>query len=143
VIEGDLPVLPEESTACDGRRIEYRPVNLSLRVQLRPFEIGDVAFAFDFGILTRFGLANLVGVDVSRVATDFGLRNGLEVSWRFAAPVEAVFEIGSDIHTSPAVFVRTTRPPPGVPDLCGIDVERILVEDLVTVWGMLAIRIRP
>lgn len=143
VIEGDLPVLPEESTACDGRGIEYRPVNLSLRVQLRPFEIGDVAFAFDFGILSRFGLANLVGVDVSRVATDFGLRNGIEVSWRFAAPVELVFEIGSDIHTSPAVFVRTARPPPGVPDVCGVDVERILVEDLVTVWGMLAIRLRP
>ncbi|MEC7526432.1 MAG: hypothetical protein VYE22_41520 [Myxococcota bacterium] len=143
VLEGDLPVLPEESASCDGRRIEYRPINLALRLQLRPIVIDDVSFAFDFGILSRFGLANLVGLDVSRVATDFGIRGGIEGAWRFAAPFELVLEIGADVHTSPAVFIRSTRPPPGMPEVCASAVERVLVEDLVTVWGTLGIRLRP
>jgi len=143
VLEGDLPVLPEESASCDGRRIQYRPINLALRLQLRPIVVDDVSVAFDFGILSRFGLANLVGVDVSRVATDFGVRGGIEGAWRFAAPFELVLEVGADIHTSPAVFIRSTRPPPGMPEICDRAVERVLVEDLVTIWATLGVRLRP
>lgn len=140
VLEGDLPVLPDSSEACDGRRIEYRAVTLALRFQLRPFVVDDFSFAFDFGILTRFGLANLVGVDVSRLTTNFGVRTGVEAAWRFTGPMELVFELGVDTHTSPAVLTRTNRPPPGVS--CP-PVESILVEDLVTTWGILAVRLRP
>lgn len=143
VLEGDLPVLPDQSVACDGRVIEYRPVNLSLGVQLLPFRAGDFGFGFHFAILTRFGIANLVGVDSSRLATDFGLRAGLETSWRFAAPIELVLEIGADIHTSPAVFTRSTRPAPGIEALCEAAVERVLVEDIITTWAVLAVRVRP
>lgn len=140
VLEGDLPLLPDESESCDGRRIQYRPVTLALRVQLRPIQADDLSLAFGLGILSRFGLANLVGVDVSRITTSFGLRGGVEGAWRFAGPLELVLEAGVDLAVSPATFTRRTRPPPGVS--C-TTIETLLVEDLVTVWGQLAIRLRP
>lgn len=140
-LEGDVPVLPQESTSCDGRRIQYRPITFGLRLFLRPFSIDDVVhFGFGLGLISRFGLASLVGVEVSRLSTDFGVRSGVEVSWRFAPPVEIALEIGADVHVTPARFVRTTRPPPGVD--CPT-VEAILVEDLVTVWAGLVLRVRP
>lgn len=140
VIEGDLPVIPDTSVACDGRQIEYRAVTLSLRFQLRPLVVGDWSLALDFGILTRFGVANLVGVDAGQLTTNFGVRTGIETAWRFAGPMELVLELGVDTHTSPAVLTRRNRPPPGVD--CPT-IESVLVEDLVTAWGVLAVRLRP
>ena len=140
-LEGDVPVLPQESQACDGRQLQYRPVSLGLRFSMRPLNVDDVIFfGFSAGVLTRFGTVNLVGVDVSRLATDFGLRGGLEVAWRFAAPVELGVEIGGDFHVSPARFTRASRPLPGVD--CPT-IETVLVEDLVTLWAALVVRVRP
>lgn len=143
LLEGDLPVLAEESQACDGRRVEYRPVTLALRLLLRPLTVDDVSFAFGIGILTRFGLANLVGVEASRLTTNFGLRGSVEVAWRFAAPIEMVVDLGLDAHTSPAVLTRFPRPPPGVYDCPRGIPEVVLVEDIIGVWGVLAVRLRP
>ncbi|HJL18480.1 MAG TPA: hypothetical protein RMH99_22640 [Sandaracinaceae bacterium LLY-WYZ-13_1] len=140
VLEGDLPVLADESVACDGRRIRYRPVTLALRVLLRPVVQDELSFAIGAGVLTRFGLASLVDVDVSRITTNFGLRAGVEGAWRFAGPFELVLEGGVDFAVSPARLVRRPRPRPGV--RCP-DVEAILVEDVLTVWGQLAVRLRP
>lgn len=144
VIEGDLPLVAEETVACDGRHIEYRPVTLGLRLLLRPVTIDDVSLAFGIGVLTRFGLANLVGVDASRLTTNFGLRGSLEAAWRVAGPIEIVLDAGLDAHTSPARLTRFPRPPPGVPHTCPIGApEPVLVEDILTVWGVLAVRLRP
>lgn len=140
-LEGDVPVLPQESTSCDGRQIQYRPITFGLRLFLRPFSIDDVVhFAVGIGLISRFGLASLVGVEVSRLTTDFGVRSGIEVSWRFAPPFEIALEVGADVHVTPASFVRTTRPAPGV--VCPT-IETVLVEDLVTVWSALVLRVRP
>jgi hypothetical protein len=141
MLEGDGALVPQESQSCDGRRIQYRPITLGMRVAARPFSIDDVVhFAFSGGILTRIGLASLVGVEASRLSSDFGVRTGVEVSWRFAAPLEVALEIGADVYVSPSRFVRATRPPPGV--VCP-PVESILVEDLVTLWGAIVLRVRP
>jgi hypothetical protein len=143
LLEGDLPVFAEETEACDGRRIEYRPVTLAFRLLLRPLAVDDVSFAFGIGILTRFGVANLVGVEASRLTTNFGLRGSVEVAWRVAAPIELVVDLGLDAHTSPAVLTRFPRPPPGVYG-CPVGVpEPVLVEDIIGVWGVLAVRLRP
>lgn len=145
VLEGDIPIIPENSTACDGRQVQYRPITLGLRLLLRPFVLGDVSFAFGLGILTRFGLANLVGVDASRLTTNFGLRGTVEMAWRITGPFELVFDVGLDAHTSPAILTRLPRPPPGEMAFpgCPPGVERVLVEDIITVWGVLALRLRP
>jgi hypothetical protein len=141
MLEGDGALLAQEGQSCDGRRIQYRPITLGMRVAVRPFSIANVVhFAFSGGILSRIGLANLVGVEASRLSSDFGVRSAVEVSWRFAAPVEVAFELGADVHVSPVRFVRTTRPPPGID--CP-PVEAILVEDIVTLWGSLVFRVRP
>ncbi|MFK7990855.1 MAG: hypothetical protein AB8I08_32850 [Sandaracinaceae bacterium] len=140
-LEGDLPVLPDESQACDGRRIEYRPVNLGMRATLRPFDEDGFSAGIVFGLLTRFGVANLIGVDASRVVSDFGIRGGLEGGVRVSDDFEVFAELGADIHTHPGAFVRAPRP--GGPMPCDVAVERILVEDFVTVWGALGIRLRP
>lgn len=146
VLEGDLPLVPEDTEACDGRHIQYRPITLALRLLLRPFVIDEtVSFAFGVGLLTRFGVANLVGVDASRLTTNFGLRGSLEGAWRVADPFEIVLDLGLDAHTSPAILTRLPRPPPGSPpgDCTPGMPERVLVEDIITVWGVLAIRVRP
>lgn len=140
-LEADVPVLPQENVGCDGRRIQYRPVTLGLRLSMRPLNVDRVVFfGFSFGIISRFGIANLVGVEVNRLSTDFGVRSGVELAWRFAPPFEIALEIGADIHVSPVRFVRTSRPPPGVD--CPT-IEDLLVEDLVTLWGALVVRVRP
>jgi len=145
MLEGDLPVVPETTEACDGRQVEYRPITLGLRLLLRPFVIDDVSIAFGLGILTRFGVANLVGVEASRLTTNFGLRGTAEVAWRVADPFEIVFDVGLDAHTSPAILTRLPRPPPGMVAFpgCPPGAERVLVEDIITVWGVLAVRLRP
>lgn len=140
-LEADVPVLPQESVACDGRRLQYRPVTLGLRLSMRPLNVDRVVFfGFSFGVISRFGIASLVGAEVNRLSTDFGVRSGLEVAWRFAPPVEIALEVGVDVNVSPVRFVRETRPPPGV--VCPT-LEPLFAEDIVTLWAALVVRVRP
>jgi len=144
LLEGDLPLMPETTEACDTRKVEYRPVTLGMRLLLRPFTFGDVSFAFGLGILMRFGLVNLVGVDASRLTTNLGLRGTVEAAWRIAGPFEVVFDVGVDAHTSPAILTRVPRPPAGEIGSCPPGTpENLLVEDIIAVSGVLAIRLRP
>lgn len=140
-LEGDVPILPDESTACDGRGTRYRPVTLGLRLSMQPIVIDRALFfGFSFGLLSRFGIVSLADVEVSRLATDFGLRAGVQIAWRIAPLLELAVEIGADAHVAPSRFVRSSRPPPEVdcPTL-----EAVLVEDFVTPWTALVIRLRP
>lgn len=140
-LEADVPVLAQESVGCDGRHILYRPVTLGLRLSVRPLNVDRVLFfGFSFGVISRFGIASLVGLDVNRLSTDFGVRSGVEVAWRMAPPFEIALDVGVDVNVSPARFVRETRPPPGV--VCPT-IESVLVEDLVTLWAALVVRVRP
>jgi hypothetical protein len=134
VIEGDLPVLPDERRTNVGmERIFYRPVSLSMRGQLRPFRWGDFVPAITAGVLTRFGSAWIEPTEtspgVSQLVTDFGVRATLEIAWIFAAPFEWVVELGVDVAVNPARFVRYG--------------EEVLLEDIVTLWGVTSLRLRP
>lgn len=136
VLEGDLPVIPEERVSpSDHRIVRYRPISLGLRLQIRPWRWGDFVPAVTFGVLTRFGNA---WVDPTcpdcmdgetQTVTDFGLRGTLELAWIFAEPFEIVLEGGVDFVANPARFIR------------GGDV--VLLEDVVTVWVMTSVRLRP
>lgn len=140
-IEGDIPLVPVNNAACDGRIIEYRPFVLAMRLSLRPWSIEDrFFFGFSAGLTARLGMASLIDVEADRITTDVGVRGGLEMAWRIAPPFEIAFEIGADAHVAPAEFVRRTRPPPDVD--CPF-METILVEDRVTGWAALVLRVRP
>ncbi len=140
VIESDVPILTHERTACDGRQIEYRPIGLAVRLVLRPFSIDDVVFfAFGLGLSSRFGLARLPGLEVSRLSTDLGIRGGIEIAWRFAPPIELALEVGGDVHVSPARYERLSRPAPSAS--CPT-VETVFIEDIVTLWSTLIVRFR-
>lgn len=128
VIEGDLPILPEERSALDGTQIEYRPVTLGLRVQLRPIRVDDVTFGLCFGPIMRLGNAR-VDTGLSQTVTNFGVRGTLEFAWEFVDRFEWVLEGGVDAALNPARFVHGT--------------EVVLLEDVVTAWGVMAMRLRP
>ncbi|MDQ3033105.1 MAG: hypothetical protein M3Y87_11855 [Myxococcota bacterium] len=135
VLEGDLPIIPEERVSpSDGRVVRYRPISLGLRLQIRPWRWGDFVPAVTLGVLTRFGNAwvdEVPGVAPSetQTVTDFGLRGTLELAWIFAEPFEIVIEGGVDFVANPARFVRAG--------------EVVLLEDVVTVWGVTSFRLRP
>ena len=135
----DAPAQHRYRQKLAARRI-FRNKRKEVVALIGKYVFGDWSLAFNFGILTRFGLANLIGVEVSRLTTNFGVRTGLEAAWRFTGPMELVFEAGIDTHTSPAVLTRVNRPPPGVS--CPT-IESVLVEDLITAYGVLAVRLRP
>lgn len=138
-LETDVPTLPQESASCDGRSVQYRPVTLGVRLSLRPFDIDDVLFfGFGFGFFGRFGIVHLP--DRNRMSTDLGIRSGVEVAWRLTSAVELGFELGADAHVSPASFERAPEVALGAG--CPL-VETVLVEDLVTLWAALVLRVRP
>ena len=131
VLEGDLPLLPEERvSALDRAIVRYRPISLSMRFQIRPWRFGDFLPALTLGVLTRFGNAWIEETAASQTAAAFGLRGTLELAWIFAAPFELVLEPGIDFVSNPAKFVR----PEG---------DVVLLEDVVTVWAVLGVRLRP
>lgn len=134
VIEGDLPLIPEERHTSDGTPVYYRPISFGMRVGLRPWRWGDFVPALVLGVLTRFGNAWIADV-ASQTVTDFGLRGSLELAWIFAAPFELVFELGVDFIANPAEFTRT--PASGGP------FEVVFLEDVVTLWGVMSVRLRP
>jgi hypothetical protein len=137
VLEGDLPLVPEERELQVSRdtveRVYYRPVSLGMRGQIRPWRWGDVLPALTIGVLTRFGNAWIPDV-TSQTVTDFGLRASLELAWIFAAPFEIVVELGGDFVANPAVFLRARGSSAPIP---------VILEDQWTLWGMTSIRLRP
>ncbi len=136
VLEGDLPVFPEEHPSpSDDRIVRYRPINLGMRLQIRPFRFDDFVPGLTVGVLTRFGSA-WVEEDVvahlppeSQTVTAFGLRGSLELAWVFAEPFEIVLEVGVDFVVNPARFIRMG--------------QVVLLEDIATLWATTSIRLRP
>jgi hypothetical protein len=139
LFEGDLPIADEGAEACDHRRIAYRAVTLAMRGQLRPIRYDWFSASLNAGVLTRFGLATTDGTDANRVATSFGVRVGLETAFRVSGAFELVAEIGADFAVSPARFIRTPIFDPS----CGDLAEVLFVEDVATLWLMIAARLRP
>jgi hypothetical protein len=128
-IEGDLPLIPEERRASDGALVEYRPVTLGLRVQLRPIRIDSVTMGVSVGPMLRVGNARVDVSGLTQTVTSFGLRGTLEVAWEFVDRFEWVLEGGVDAALNPARFVRAA--------------EAVLLEDVVTAWGVTSLRLRP
>lgn len=136
VLEGDLPILPEQHrSATDARIVHYRPISLGMRLQIRPFRFGDFVPGLTVGVLTRFGSAWVDEVAIahlpaeSQTVTAFGLRGTLELAWIFAEPFEMVLEVGVDFVVNPARFIRTGHV--------------VLLEDIATVWAVTSFRLRP
>jgi hypothetical protein len=129
VIEGDLPLVPEERRARDGARVTYRPVNVSTRVQLRPVQFGDFSPGFTIGFMTRIGNASIENTAENRIATNLGIRSTLELGWRFVPRFEGVIEAGLDMALSRARFIRSG--------------EELFLEDTWTPWFVVSLRLRP
>lgn len=128
-VEGDLPLLPEERRAMDGTLVGYRAVTLGLRVQLRPIRIDDVTLGISAGPMLRVGNARVDLSGVTQTVTSFGLRGTLELAWELVDRFEWVLDIGADVALNPARFLRAT--------------EAVLLEDIVTAWGVTSLRLRP
>ncbi len=126
LIEADLPLLFEERNAPARSRIDYRPSVLGLRVQLRPIVVDDVSFGFAIGPILRIGNAHVR--DMTTTITTPGLRGTLVMGWEFVRRFECLIELGVD-----AALELARLSTPGV----------VLLEDVVTPWAVLALRIRP
>jgi len=129
VLEGDLPLAAEQRTARDGAVVRYRFVTFSMRFQYRPFRWGRFTPAGAIGLLTRVGTATLSAPDVSRVASDLGLRGTLELAYRFVPRFEVVLEAGLDFVFDRARFIRFG--------------EVVVLEDQLTPWVVASLRLRP
>jgi hypothetical protein len=129
VLEGDLPLLPDEATAVDGAVISYRPVNVSVRGQFRPNWSNTWIPGASIGFVTRIGNASIVGTDVSQTVSNLGIRATLELAWRFLPRFEWVIEAGVDAAISRAQFIRYG--------------EVVALEDFWTPWFVSSLRLRP
>ncbi len=128
VVEGDLPVVAD-SIASGDDVIEYRPVNISVRAQLRPDWSDVIVPGISIGLLTRIGAASVQGTGATQTVSNLGLRGTVEVAWRFYAPFEWVLEGGLDLAFSRATFVRVD--------------DTVLLEDEWTPWIVTSLRLRP
>jgi len=129
VLEGDLPLIPDEATANDGAIITYRPVNISVRGQFRPTWSDTWIPGASIGFVTRIGNASIEGTDVSQTVSNLGVRATLELAWRFVDRFEWVIEAGVDVAISRAQFVRYG--------------EVVALEDFWTPWVVTSLRLRP
>jgi hypothetical protein len=109
--------------------VRYRPVSVGMRVQLRPWRWGDFVPALTFGVLTRFGNAWIEETGAAQTVASFGLRGTVELAWIVSAPFEVVLEPGVDFVSNPGRFFR--------------EGEVVLLEDVITVWGVVSVRVRP
>ncbi len=131
VIEADLPLLAEE-VKWQGRRLFYRAVSTSLRLQIRPVIREQWSFGFTLGALSRMGNVTWQrddGPDERQRATNFGGRISTELAVRLAGPFELVVEAGVDLLKDRATFRD--------------GVEFTFVEDKYTPWATLSFRMRP
>lgn len=129
VLEGDLPLLPEER-ANATYRVRYRFLNFSARFQFRPFQFGFFVPGVSFGLVTRIGTASLVGTDRSQTVTDIGLRATLEAAFRLDRRFEIVLEGGVDYAISRAQFINRAG-------------DVLVLEDRWTPWVITGLRLRP
>jgi hypothetical protein len=129
VIEGDLPLVPDETTANDGVVISYRPVNVSIRGQFRPNWSDTWIPGASVGFVTRIGNASIAGTEISQTVSNLGVRATLELAWRFIPRFEWVLEAGVDVAISRAQFVRYG--------------EVVALEDFWTPWLTMSFRLRP
>jgi hypothetical protein len=129
VLEGDLPLIPDEATANDGATISYRPVNVSIRGQFRPNWSNTWIPGASIGFVTRIGNASIEGTDTSQTVSNLGIRGTLELAWRFIPRFEWVIEAGVDVAISRAQFVRYG--------------EVVALEDFWTPWFVTSFRLRP
>jgi hypothetical protein len=128
VIEGELPVLGEERLTNDDVLVRYRAVNLSARLQLRPFDWGIVQPGVSIGFLTRIGNAS-VGGDQSYLVTDLGVRGSAELGLRIADELEVVAEGGVDFAITRARLAFAT--------------DGLYLVDPITPWVVASLRMRP
>lgn len=126
LLEADLPLLYEERNTTARHRIDYRPSVLALRFMLRPIAIGDVSLGFGIGAIVRVG--NAYVLDMTTTVTTAGVRGTLVGAWEFVDRMEWLLELGVD-----AALELARLSAPGV----------VLLEDVVTPWAVLALRIRP
>jgi len=129
VIEGDLPLIPEER-ANDRYRVRYRFLNFSARFQFRPFQFGAFTPGLSFGFVTRIGTASLVGTDRSQTVTNMGLRATFEAALRIDRRFEVVIEAGVDLALSRAQFINRAG-------------DVLVLEDRWTPWAITGLRLRP
>ncbi len=129
VLEGDLPLLPEERSNATYR-VRYRFLNFSARFQFRPFQFGSFVPGISFGLVTRIGTASLVGTDRSQTVTDIGLRATLEAAFRLDRRFEIVLEGGVDYAISRAQFINRLG-------------DVLVLEDRWTPWIITGLRLRP
>ncbi|MBO6936327.1 MAG: hypothetical protein JJ863_15230 [Deltaproteobacteria bacterium] len=131
VIEADLPLVPDEVVWQD-RKLYYRAVSTSLRLQIRPVIREQWSFGITLGALSRMGNVtwDREGADDERQrATNFGARLSTELAIRIAGPFELVVEAGIDMLKDRATFRD------------GVDFT--YVEDRYTPWATLSFRMRP
>ncbi len=129
VLEGDLPLVPSETTANDGATVSYRPVNVSVRGQFRPKWSDTWIPGISIGFVTRIGNASIVDTDISQTVSNLGIRGTVELAWRFIPRFEFVVEAGMDVAISRAQFVRYG--------------EVVALEDFWTPWFVTSFRLRP
>lgn len=129
VIEGDLPILEERRMSSESTAISYRAVNLALRLQWRPIRIDSVTVGVTVGLLSRIGGAWQPD-GTTAVVSSFGTRQSLEIAWTIERPFEWVIEGGADVAITPARYIQSST-------------VITPLEDMVTVWGLTALRVRP
>jgi hypothetical protein len=93
---------------------------------LRAIAIGDVSLGFGIGAIVRVG--NAYVLDMTTTVTTAGVRGTLVGAWEFVDRMEWLLELGVD-----AALELARLSAPGV----------VLLEDVVTPWAVLALRIRP
>lgn len=123
VLEADLPLLYESRNPFGP--VDYRPSVLGLRLQIRPFAEGPWSFGFAVGPILRVGSAHVR--DRATTVTSFGLRATLMGAWEFVPRFEWLLELGIDAAPEEG---RLSRPV-------------AVLEDIVTPWAMLSLRVRP
>lgn len=132
VLEGELPLLPDERTLADGRTLRYRALSASVRGQARVALPRNITAALTLGLVSRIGSASIVGSDDRRTTSAFGARTSLELAWRIRGPFEVLVEGGVDAMLS-GQRGRYYLP----------SGQTAVLEDAWTPWLVFSLRLRP
>lgn len=132
VVEANAPLFAY-TRYIQGDTIHYRAADLVARLQFRPLHFGDVILGGSVGLLSRIGRARVPVTGERRWESALGVRLTAEGIYRFAAPLECVYEMGLDVIADPAQFIRGTPVPPPV---------SVTLDRTVGLWMTLALRIR-